>query len=199
MNWKSKDSVCWYKLWLRLADIKSSDILRKYFEQHAVTPLINAVSTLYRSSIKENMEILIRKYGLEKGTKPLTWKEMSDHIYMVDQKYAERGMGFNRIKSDKHAYMMPDCDFNDYLDQIDIELKRQGIKPQDMDRDICPALKEETRLRDLNRAMVELFCEVLDLPFEQVLYSLKTYRDMTDKIVAMMAAIHGNKLNIFKS
>lgn len=85
-----------------------------------------------------------------------------------------------RITKPTHDYQLSDSDFNRYTTLLDQALKANGIKPEIMAVDICPALVAESHLRGAQRLLVDATAQTLGVDTDMLLASgLDNYNKFT--------------------
>ena len=98
------------------------------------------------------------------------------------------------IKSPSDSFLLNDEDWSTYNQVSTAALLQKGLKPVEMNCELCPLLVREATTRDAARALVEFFAPKLGIKYNDLLCSLKNFKKLRDLTINLMCNIHGDKL-----
>ena len=111
-----------------------------------------------------------------------------------------RGISGDRIVTEKTMYLSTDkktC--KAIYDEIDSELRKAGLKPDDMPDDHCPALVAEEIQRQAERLVIETTAEMLgeeDFLHRLICHGIDKYREFIELVTKMIVNMPNFALKI---
>ena len=112
----------------------------------------------------------------------------------------KHGKPAREITEPKYVYLCDNDDLlQDYYDTVDFELRKAGLKPDDMKKDYCPALVAEHLQVKAEHLVIETTAEMLgekDLIHKLLCHGMDTYRQFIDLVTKMIVNMPGFECKI---
>lgn len=140
-----------------------------------------------------NMRELVKRYFVARAYAELKREridaigdEVLSRVCLIDRYNGKR------ITAARNAWTAEDSSWREYHDEcVRIQLERKE-RPNELDRDYCPALMAESELMRIEQEIVRASCEGFggEAFFDHLRYSLKTYKQWLDNVIGAAVSIH---------
>jgi len=118
-----------------------------------------------------------------------------------DKHTGRRGPGGEQILKSSDLYLCSDDDLcQEFYDEADYRLRKEGLKPSDMLKDHCPALVAEHLQMDAEHLVIESTAEMLgeeDFLPKVLCAGMDKYHKFIDLVTKMIVNMPGFALNIY--
>lgn len=119
------------------------------------------------------------------GYKRRILADMKAHI---DKEWINKGMKDEVVLDPKHAYLLSETDFAEYLDHCDFEMEKAHLKVEEKGQ--CPLLVAEHYLVKAKHLLIEVMEPITGIKHEDLFrHGLKDYDKYIDLTLRMVAGL----------
>jgi hypothetical protein len=151
--------------------------------------------------IAEKLELFVNAYFMAKTFADIKREEV-DNVkreilntahYHANPELFDKGRCPERITEPRQDYMLRDDEWDDYFAALKWELGKRKIRPDDMDKELCPALIAESTCRDAERLLINEAWRLMGFESKEKDPSLKLWGDKRKEFIDLVCGMVVNR------